>query len=250
MKNALFIALFLGAVVAVGQTTSTSDVKLYYRSSYALGLQAHTAGFGMNFKKYQHLSYKTKRFYAIEMLNLKHPKQKKNFNSSADNTRGYFYGKINHFFTARVGLGQQHAVALKEVKKGVQIAWIYSFGASIGVLKPIYVKVFSPGSQGDVETVRYNPEYHEYVFGGVPQSEVIGGASFFYGLDQLSLVPGAYGKFGLNFENSPYDDRVKSIEAGIALDAYFKQVPLMYEATNNSYWLTFYVLFEFGKKIE
>lgn len=228
---------------ACAQTTAPQDVKLYYRSSYAIGAQAHTSGFGINFKKFQHLSYKYKRFYSLEMLNLRHPKQKKVFNGSSDNTRGYHYGKINHFFTTRIGIGQQHAVAQKELKKGVQVAWIYSFGASIGILKPIHVKVYDPTNPNGVITERYDPNIHN-------QSNVVGGASFFNGFDGIGLVPGAFGKFGLNFENSPYDDRVKSIETGIALDAYFREVPLMYTGTNNSYWLTFYVLFEFGKKIE
>jgi hypothetical protein len=238
----MVIAIVLSCFTSLAQTSASEDVKLYYRSSFALGAQAHTAGFGINFKKNQHLSYKVKRFYSIELLNLRHPKQNKVFTSGADNSRGYHYGKINHFFTTRIGIGQQHAVALKELKKGVQLAWVYSFGASIGILKPIYVKIYDVNNQpSGVRTVRYDPNVHR---------SVLGGASFFNGFDGLSLVPGAYGKFGINFENSPYDDRLKSIETGIALDAYFKEVPLMYEGQNNSFWLTFYVLFEFGKKIE
>ena len=151
--------------------------------------------------------------------------------------------RVNHFMTTRIGIGQQNAIALKELKKGVQVAWIYSFGGSIGILKPIYVKVYDPLNPSGIIREQYNPEVHN-------QANVVGASSFFYGLDGISLVPGAYGKLGLNFENSPYDDRVKSIETGIAVDAYFRKVPLMYAGENYAYWLTFYVLFEFGKKIE
>jgi len=73
---------------------------------------------------------------------------------------------------------------------------------------------------------------------------------FVNGISEIELVPGIFGKFGLNFEYSPYDNKLKALEVGVAVDLFYKEVPLMYSSYNNQYWVTFYLMFEFGKKIE
>jgi hypothetical protein len=94
-----------------------------------------------------------------------------------------------------------------------------------------------------IVTRRYDPEVHTL-------GTIYGRASFVNGLSEMSIVPGIFAKFGLNFEYSPYDEKLKSIEAGIAFDLFYKEVPLMYNTYNNQYWVTFYLMFEIGKKIE
>ncbi|MGB0805983.1 MAG: hypothetical protein ACPGRC_04780 [Salibacteraceae bacterium] len=216
------------------------DIKLYYRSSKAYGLTFHTEGWGVSYKAQKHLSYKIKRIYNFEFQGLKHPKQEKVVNYN-DNAKGYFFGKINALTNLRVGIGAQRAFALKEIKKGVQLAWVYSGGVNLGFVKPVYVEIYN--DNGNPESVRYEPEIHTY-------GSVIGRASIFRGVDELDVVPGIYGKFGLNFEYSPYDEKLKSIEVGVAADLYYKKIPLMYNTYNNQYWITFYVMLEIGKKIE
>ncbi len=217
------------------------DVKLYYRSSNAYGLTFHTQGWGVSYKKQVHLSYKLKRIYNFEFQNLKHPKQEKVVNTFYDDSRGYFYGKINSLTRLRFGLSQQRAFAQKEIKKGVQLAWIYGLGLNLGFLKPSYIEYY--GDPGTANVVRYDPAVH------LP-GLIRGRAGFFKGLDELELVPGFYGKFGMNFEYSPYDERLKSMEVGVAFDVFYKEVPLMYDIQNNQYWITLYLMLEIGKKIE
>lgn len=216
------------------------DVKLYYRSSNAYGLTFHTEGWGVSYKAQKHLSYKIKRIYNFEFQGLKHPKQEKVVNYS-DNSRGYFYGKINALTNLRMGMGTQRAFALKEIKKGVQLAWVYGGGVNLGFVKPIYVEIYN--DNGNAEAVRYDPRIHT-------QGSVIERASIFRGIDEIEVVPGLYGKFALNFEYSPYDDRLKSMEVGVAVDVFYKEIPLMYNTYNNQYWITFYLMLEIGKKIE
>ena len=223
------------------QTKPAEDIKLYYRASNSFGLTFHTEGWGVSFKHQKHLSYKLKRIYNFEFQSLKHPKQEKIVSGFGDNTKGYFYGKINALTNLRMGLGQQRAFALKEVKKGVQLAWVYGGGVSLGFLKPIYVEVNNEDNQR--VAVRYDPSIHT-------QGQIWGKGSMFNGLDEMEVVPGIYGKFALNFEYSPYDEKLKSMEVGVAVDLYYKEVPLMYNTYNNQYWITFYLMLEIGKKIE
>ena len=235
--------LVLSCNILAQQTSNSEDIKLYYRSSSVFGVTAHSAGFGIGYKFNRHLSYKVKRFYQIEIQNLKHPKQEKIKNIVDDNSRGFFYGKTNHLINTRWGIGRQNAFALKEIKKGVQVAFIYSAGLNIGLLKPIYLQVSDPNQGNAIVVERYDPNKHNF-------SNIYGGASFFYGVSEMQFVPGAFGKFGLNFEYSPYDEKLRSLETGVAFDIFYKEVPMMYNTYNNQYWITFYVMYEFGKKRE
>lgn len=222
---------------------SPDDIKLYYRSSTSYGATFHTEGIGVSFKYQQHLSYKFKRFYTIEYQSLKHPKQEKIVNASDNSARGFYYSKVNALTNVRLGIGGQKAIALKEVKKGVQLAWIYSGGFNLGLLKPIYVEIYKNVGPEYTVQERYDPEEH-------PLGSIYGRGSFYKGISEIEFVPGAFAKFGLNFEYSPYDEKLKSMEVGVAVDWFYKEVPLMYGTYNNQYWVTFYLMFELGKKIE
>lgn len=234
--------LFLISFADAQGVKKQQDLKLYYRSSYAFGLVLHTEGFGGSFKYQKHASFKDKRFFTYEFLSLNHPKQKKIF-SASDNAKGFHYGKINAFSTMRFGFGAQHAFASKEIKKGVQIAYVYSGGFNLGFLRPIYLQIRDPSDPTSYIPQRYDPEIHN-------SSNIYGRASFVNGLGGMEFVPGIFAKFGLNFEYSPYDDKLKGMEVGVALDLYYKEVPMMYATYNNQYWVTFYLMFEFGSKLE
>jgi hypothetical protein len=243
VKNylSIFVVFCLFSGVIAQESKSTQDVKLYYRSSNSFGLTFHTEGWGVSYKAQKHLSYKLKRMYNFEFQSLRHPKQEKVVNLFDDQAKGYFFEKINALTQLRVGIGQQRAFALKEVKKGVQLAWVYSAGFNLGFMKPVYVEVYNDQNQKVAE--RYNPEIHS-------QGLISGRAGMFRGLNEMEFVPGVYGKLALNFEYSPYDEKLKSMEVGVAFDLYYKEVPLMYSAYNNQYWITFYLMLELGKKTE
>ena len=236
----LFIIGFISSGIAQ-EKKRPEDIKLYYRTSVAYGFYVHTEGIGGSFKYQRHASYKDKRFYLLEFQKLKHPKQEKVQNAYEDNAKGFYYGKINSLNNLRLGIGGQHAIAMKEIKKGVQIAYLYSGGFNLGFEKPIYLDVYD--INGRIKTERYDPEVHTY-------NTIAGRASFINGIDEITFVPGIFAKFGLNFEYSPYDDKLKALEVGVAVDLFYKEVPLMYNTYNNQYWVTFYLMFEFGKKIE
>ena len=254
MKFSIYI-LFLFGFTAAGFAQNVkpdSDIKLYYRSSVAYGFILHTAGssssirhpgIGGSFKYQKHISFKHKRFYNFEFVNLKHPKQEKIQNNFYPDSKSFYYGKINSLVNTRFGFGNQKAVALKEIKKGVQIAWTYNAGLALGFMKPNYVRISDVDGIDQVIEVRYDPSIHSL-------GDIRGRGSALSGLGQMEVVPGIFGKLALNFEYSPYDERLKGIEVGVAADVFYKEIPLMYNTRNNQYWITFYLMFEFGKKIE
>jgi hypothetical protein len=68
------------------------------------------------------------------------------------------------------------------------------------------------------------------------------------GFDKIKIYPGLYTKAGLNFEFSAQNDRIKSLEIGVALDVFPKPVPIMAFKDANLFFLTGYLGFHFGKR--
>lgn len=240
--NLLFlITTVFGSVKA----QSDDDTKLYYSADYSGGGIVHSHGFGVNFRYSQYLTGSSKRIWSAELLMMKHPKEKKVYNPYNDNARGYFFGKINSLTSLRMHIGRQDVIFGKELKKGVEISWVYSGGPILGIVKPVYLEITEQGTiaRPDIINVeRYDPDIHN-------PNIIHGRAGIFTGLSNSSLVPGASARLAMNFEYAPLDKTLKALEIGAVLDAYSKEVPIMANTDNNQFWLTFYLNIQFGKKI-
>ena len=237
----VFIGLFNTSYSQEERIGEKKDIKLIYRSDYSGGLFLHSHGYGANFRYGQNLTARVKRIFSAELLNMKHPKEKKIFNAGQDDARGYYYGKLNSLTLLRASIGRQKIIHAKELKGGVQVSYLYAFGPILGFLKPIYLEIGETGFSS-VKIERYDPDEHS-------QGEIYGRALFTYGLNEISFVPGGHAKFAMNFEYAPDDDLMKALEVGMLLDVYAKEPEIMTTAKNEQFWLTFYVNLQFGKKI-
>ncbi|HBH06695.1 MAG TPA: hypothetical protein DDX92_08840 [Flavobacteriales bacterium] len=215
------------------------DIKLFYRSEWSFGGFLHSNGFGGTIRYGQHLTGSKKRIWNVDILNLRHQKEKRITNSP--DALAFRYGKINTLTNLRLGLGRQNVIFGKELKKGVEISYNYVVGLSVGFLKPVYLEVVGSDGAGSREIERYDPDVHF-------KASILGRASFVHGLSEIELVPGGHAKFAFNFEFEPEDDRLKMIEAGAAVDVFYKETELLYNANNHQVWVTFYAAYIFGKK--
>ena len=136
----LFLHCFFPASYSQVDTTTgdNQDVGLLYRYEMSGGILAHSNGFGANFRKGKHLSGYKKRMLEIELVNMKHPKEYKTPNP-ANGGNVYIFGKQNSFAVLRAGIGIQKVIAGKAGKGGVEVRYLYYGGASIGLLKPVYL---------------------------------------------------------------------------------------------------------------
>jgi len=76
----------------------------------------------------------------------------------------------------------------------------------------------------------------------------LGRSSRFRGIDKMQFYPGIYGKFGFSFEYGKKQKAVRSLEAGVIVDYYIQDVPMMARIKNDPYYLTFYLAVNFGVK--
>lgn len=226
------------------QIGNQGDVQLLYRNEMTFAGIVHGNGFGFNFRRGKHVTGFRKRNLEIEFVNIKHPKEFKTTNPVFDRARSYFYGKLNVFNVLRIGYGYQQQLYGKQDRKGVEIRMVYFIGPSLGLVKPVYLQILVPTTtpqEYHIITEKYDPAKHFI-------DNIYGRAPYFKGFNEVKPIVGGYAKFGIAFEYANYDDAVKAIETGIALDVYPKVIPIMANTKNQQVFPNLYIKFIWGRK--
>ncbi|NOY37836.1 MAG: hypothetical protein GXO83_09695 [Chlorobi bacterium] len=228
-----------------GQGEIDDQQRIFYRNEATLHASLNSTGFGGGVRYGKRLNFFNKRLYEGEISYFKHPKEIRLNNPYFPNSRSFVYGKLNLFFNLRGGYGFQREVFKKLDKGGVAVRYFYTFGPSIGIYKPVYYEVLVPVSLYEYQLVteKFNPALHK-------SDDIYGRASFLKGWNELKIVPGIFGKFGINFEFSKFDPLVQALEAGIVIDVYPKKIPIMASNDNRNYFISLYACYRFGKIID
>ena len=239
-----FITLFLinSSGVFSQDNTIFDDDRLNYDREIAGGFFLHNYGWGLNFMKYFKQTVNKQRYFEIQFSFIHHPKQRKVFNGFIQDSKGYYYGKLNTFFVFRGLYGKKHIIAHKIRSSGVELSYNWGIGPSFGFLKPVYLEIVD-FEFGFLRVEKYDPEKHNI-------GNIYGRASGFRGMDELQFRPGIYLKFGLQIEYSTKKKGVTGVEAGIALDAYFQPIELMADIDNMQFFPMIYLNFFFGTKYD
>jgi hypothetical protein len=243
-KTFVFLLLFAWAGSSLAQdNTIFEDDRLNYNRELHFGFFLHNFGWGIELSKYFKQTVDKQRYFEIQFTFIHHPKRQKTFSYFIQDSRGYYYGKLNSFFVFRGLYGKKHTIAHKIRSSGVELAYKWGVGPSLGFLKPVYLEIFNPENGGFLEIERYNPEKHDL-------HNIFGRAGGLRGFDQIQFRPGIYAKFGLQIEYSGKKQGVTGIEAGIALDSYFQRIALMADIENIQFFPMIYLNFFFGKKYD
>jgi hypothetical protein len=164
--------------------------------------------------------------------------------------RDYFFGVQNRFHVIRLSYGFEHALADKApVKNGVRVSWVGFIGGALGLVKPYYLNLDYPGTDGqpvDILSQRYSASNAAYFLN---QSTIDEASPIWRGLNQMSPVAGGFGRTGLNFDFGAKDAFVRALEAGVSLDVFYKKIPIyVTDDSNHFLFLGFYLAFHMGKR--
>lgn len=245
--------------IDLGKNNYDEEKGIIYDKETTVDFKIHTNGasIGMNFGTLETF-YKT-RYWHIEIGEVKHPRetrQSRNLNTGGfgGSFRSYIFGKQNNFFVVRVGIGGKRYLSEKARRKGVAVGYSYEAGPSLGVLKPYYLVlryVSEDFGQPNYRAERFS-EANANRF--LDNSSIFGADSFTRGLGEISVIPGLHGKFSMHFDAGAFDEVVKAVEAGIMLDVFFQEVPIMVEtpairdSDNRSFFLNLFVSLQLGKR--
>jgi hypothetical protein len=218
--------------------------RILYRNERTYGLFLNSNGFGADFTYAQRINARNQTLYQVELLYLKHPKEIKLSNSFYSN-KSFVFGKTNSFYELRGQWGRSSEIFRKNDVGGVSIRYFYSVGPTIGFLKPIYYEIlYQTGVPYEFYTKveKFNTSIH--------QSNIFGKASFFEGIDEISVIPGASAKLGFTFEYSRRDKIINALEIGAGIDIFPKEIPIMATEANQFFFLNLFVGYRFGKAID
>lgn len=241
----LLISMFVLSKSSNGQEVGgglSTSVLLRKEKAFSAHISSNGIGFGFRQGKQNSVSRKT--FFEAEITTMKHEKEIRSHNYFT--TRSYYYGKLNSMVLLRPGIGIHRIVSEKPYWGGVEVRYFYFAGASVAVLKPVYlivIKANSAATEYYYAEEPYNPDEH------FPDN-IMGRGSFTKGFNELKLIAGGYVKGGFHFEFGKDEKIVRSLETGFNIDLYPKHVPLMAFDKNKNIFLTFYISYCFGKRYD
>lgn len=231
------------SLLAQGEIDTQSRVML--RDEQTFGGFLNSNGWGINYRYGYWRNARNQFIIDGDFSYVKHPKETKTTVAVNYSTYRYVYGKQNLFWELKGAAGWQKELYRKIDRSGISIRLYYAGGLSLGFTKPIYYKVYTTSSIGEIiyeENLKFDPSIHQQLIGGR--------GPFYMGFDELKLYPGIYGKSGLSFEYSQKDAIVHALEAGISLTVYPKKIPIMATEQNRFLFFTLHVGYRFGRIID
>ncbi|WP_245590616.1 hypothetical protein [Adhaeribacter aquaticus] len=220
-----------------------------YKREFNYGINFNTnaglIGGGM-VKSSRYLGGNWSKFWALEIVEVKSPKENRVFSIQTGNS--FILGKSNYLYVLRPQYGREFIFFRKAPESGVQVNGILAGGPSIGLLVPYYVSYDYAGPAGGrpgqsrVRTEQYDPGKHtspEYIRGS---------SGFLTGMQEANPNIGAHIKSGISFEYGRYREDVTGVEVGFLLEAYPNKMVLVPQAKNASFFTSAYLTLYYGRR--
>ncbi len=230
-----------------------SMLGVLYKTERTGDLQVHTNGLALAYTVGDIRKYYLTRYKYFGLGILKNPREYRqsvnfhNGNILLKSSSAFAYGKQNNFIVLRAGIGEKRYFSEKAKRKGVAVGVSYEGGLSLGVLKPYYLILNRLEASGGsyTSTEKYSQDNAD-IFLDV--SRIQGAASFFKGIDEISIMPGFHGKIGAHFSLGAFEKDVRALEVGAMFDLYFKRVPIMIIKNNQPFFLNLYATLQIGRR--
>lgn len=257
MKGIIFIAFLVISLGLHAQTTfqprkSSNEGKGFvYDSEVASDFRLQTNGWSVGINWGDLRTYYLTRFYYVDFGERKHLRELL-FNPGIGQS-SYIYGKQNNLFVLRGGIGEKRYLTEKAAKKGVAVGVSYRVGPSLGLLKPYYLDVDVLEGQGGNNTrpIRYSEETANLFLN---ESQIINNSGFMTGWGEVSPRIGGQAMGALHISWGAFDEHVRAVEAGLMVDFFFGDVPILVETANSPatqntpIFLNAFVNLQFGKR--
>ncbi len=233
---------------------------IVYNKEFAVQFQLHTQGLGAGVQLGRLATYYRTRFFNFDLNEIKHPKE---FRQSFDFrtptagriSRSFVYGKQNSLFVLHGAIGEKRYFSDKALNRGLAIGVSYSGGPALGLLKPYHLDIIRY-REPDFTTffVRSESFSTDNADRFLDLNSIYGASGFFKGIEQISIAPGAHAKVAVHLDWGAFERFVKAAEAGVMVDFFFRDMPIMIESPqtpnteNQRVFVNLFVNLQFGKR--
>ncbi len=224
-----------------------AEGEIVFARQTAFGIKLSTDGYGGFIELGRMKTIRRTNLYWLELGERKHAKEEK-LSKLASNpfisNNPFVYGKINNFYYAKLGFGQQLTLGSKNNKNGVAVSLIYGGGFSAGLLKPYYIEIKDPATN-QFRDIRYSDTTRTLF---LDPSVIQGSSGFGKGWKDLQFVPGAHVRSALRFDYGRYNELLSAIEIGLNAEFYSKKMPQMVDNKEKRFFFNAYVALTFGRR--
>lgn len=214
---------------------------LIYRKQNLFGLQFRTNGYGAFYEMGRMKTNRKTMIYRVDFTEIKHQKEDKQPNDGFIFGNPFVYGKVNYFYQLTLGIGQQYILGQKGNKNGVAVSAVYNGGLALGLLRPYYIVVDDGGVNS---TIKYSKADSARFLG----LDIVGGAGFGKGWNEIKIKPGAFAKAALRFDYGRFNEVVSGIEVGISAEFYASKIPIMVDQKEKQFFFQGYIAILFGRR--
>jgi hypothetical protein len=194
-------------------------------------------------------TYERTTFFKMAVTELHHPREVKQGAPPQARFRSFVYGKQNSLIAVRTSWGAKKYFSEKARHRGVAVGMSYSYGATLGLLKPYYLSLsfFEPDRPLNyvVRPTRYSEENADTF---LDLNRILGAAPYWRGFSQIRPVPGGHASIALHFDWGAFESSMKALEIGAHLDVFTQAVPMMVAASNSPLFLNFFINVQLGKR--
>lgn len=263
-RSLLLCLLSVGPAALAQQRVATpaaaANDEPLYRKEFVYGVNFNTRGGligGASVRSTRMLSQDWARFWGIEAVEVKHPKEQRIISPFTGG--GYVPGKANYMFVLRPSVGLQRVIFRKAAESGVQVNALAAAGPSIALLMPYYISYDYterdqqgrplPGASIDIRNEQFDPNKHDE-----RSPFLIDRAPLFTGASETRPNIGAHLRAALSFEYGRYRDAVAGIEAGALVEAYPKRLVILRsrgvedDKLNDSFFPSVYLTVYLGQR--
>lgn len=196
------------------------------------------------------------RLWQLEFSEKKHPLETKRTNVGSvnpDQVRPFVFGKMNNFYSLKLGYGHREMIAGKPDPGAVAIHWVYAGGLALGLEKPYYYDgVLDNGTTIEQGVFQITDTTDQLLtatgVASTNQSRIFGSAGFAEGLSEIKLVPGAHVKTGLHFDFAATKKVKLAVETGVSAEFYIRPIELMAFQDHKPYFVNAYLSIQAGKR--
>ena len=247
MKSLCLIVALLFALPNMAQSGEKTSIQRNALAHHEIsgGLMLHPRGLGINVKSSLKKGKNSWRMLDFDLLSMRHEKERRVRSSSFSAPGSFFYGKLNQVYFVRSGFGQRWEFGQRLYKNTLSASMGVSGGLTFAFLKPVYLEIYYPlpdQQAGYLVSEKYDPLKHTDL------SVIFGNSSVFKGMGELGARIGLNAKANIQFDWSDYYDQIQSLELGIALDAFGRDIPILAFAQNKNVFTSLYICLNIGNR--
>lgn len=217
---------------------------LIFNKHNIFGIRLASDGYGINFEKGKFKSPRRTLLFQFELNEKKDPKEH-HISATSDgiNFSSVVPYKLNNLYEFKMAIGEERLLGGKGNRNGVAVTYLYSLGATVGMLKPYYLDV-----QNQITGASFRKTYDQMVSDTSSGDVITGASGFTVGWGNLTIKPAVNARQAMRFDYGRLNQSVAAIEVGLTEEFYFSKIPLVYLVNQRRFFFNAYVAILFGNR--